>query len=159
MGQARGGGNPKAARHLRPPKKGERGAGGSNAGRQKGTPNQITKADVQSLIRDIAFFKPGDLIKGKIGEPTTMTLAEFHRLPARIQHAIAGYDVVTQNLNAADGKQDTVIKLRWFDKAPYVTNLAKHFQIINDKELSITVDATVHDRLIRGRQRNAEQHD
>ena len=141
-------------RNLKPAKPGER-----PGGRKKGTPNQITKADVQGLIRDIAFFKPGDLVKVKMGQPSTMTLKELQQLPARIKHAIAGYDVVTQNLNAADGKQDTVIKLRWFDKAPYVTILAKHFQIINDKELTITVDATVHDRLIRGRQRNAEQHD
>jgi hypothetical protein len=146
MGRERGGGNPKAARHLVAAKPGERGAY-NRGGRRKGSRNLVTKADVEGLIRDIAFFKPGDLLaRVQMGERATFTLEEIRNLPTEVQHAIAGYDVVTQNLEGGDGKQETVVKIRWFDKAPYVQMLARHFKIISDKEQTTNVQVYV-DRL------------
>lgn len=69
---------------------------------------------------------------------------------------ISSLEVVIQNVNAGDGKQDWVHKLKLWPKVQSLELLAKHFALLVER-VEHTVEAAVLDRLDRGRLRNAER--
>jgi hypothetical protein len=112
---------------------------------------------VEREIRDLAFFDPRKLILrrgwGK-GRPPTFTLRQFAELPAEVAAAVASYDVVEENLSPSDGKQEQVIRVRWYDKREMLALLAKHFGYVTDK-VTVGIEPELRALLEAGRQRNA----
>jgi hypothetical protein len=134
-------GNKNGLKTMVPAKKGQRGAN-NNGGRKKGTPNKLTVAELEREVRYLAMFDPRQLLKkiGK-GKQARFTLKEIAELPDEIARCIASYDVVTQNVNGGDDHQDTVIKVRWYDKTKALELFARHFKWVdpNDRESGLDV--------------------
>ena len=114
-------------RHLRPPKKGERGAGGSNAGRRKGSKNKLTVERVENEIRRIALMNVADLFTKAHGARRVFTLREIADMPADIRACIASVKVRTENLTTGDRKQDETVEIRLWNKISALELCAKHF--------------------------------
>jgi hypothetical protein len=68
---------------------------------------------------------------------------------------IGGYEVVIKNAAAGDGHTDAVLKVRLRDLSNYVEMAAKHFALLTDV-VKVDIEQALHERLDRGRQRNAE---
>lgn len=130
---------------------------GPGKGRAKGSKNRVTLEQVEGVIRDRAFFDPRRLL-GRTGlHARTFTLKEIAALPLDVARCIASFDVVTENLSPNDDKQETVVKVRWYNPERYVELLAKHFKYVDDK---VRVEVNVDDlakRIEEGRRRNAER--
>jgi hypothetical protein len=146
MGRERGGGNPKAARHLRPFQPGQ-------GGRPKGSKNKLTRARVEEEIRRVALFDAGALFERVHGQRRTFTLREVAEMPAEVRACIASVKVRTENLTTGDKKQDQTVEIRLWNKIPALEMCAKHFKWIADKESSTEVE--IIDKLL---DRWKEQH-
>jgi hypothetical protein len=131
MGAKRGN---SGARNLRPPLPGQRGAGGSGAGRQKGTKNKLTRQRVEEEIRRVALMDVGDLFERTHGKRRTFTLREVASMPPDIRACIASVKVRTENLTAGDNKQDQTVEIRLWNKVQALELCAKHFGWIKDKD-------------------------
>jgi hypothetical protein len=137
--------NPKSMANLRPPKPGERGAGGSNAGRRKGSKNKISRARIEEEIGRVALFDAGALFQRVPGE-RAFQLREVADMPAEVRACIASVKVRTENLTTGDKKQDQTVEIRLWNKIPALEMCAKHFGFIKDKDTSAEVD--VIDKLL-----------
>jgi hypothetical protein len=126
-------------------------------GRTRGSKNRVTIERVETEIRRLAFFDPRALIaKVGRGKAATFTLKEMAHLPDDVAACIASFDVVTDNLTTGDKRQDTVIRVRWYDKREMLALLAKHFGYVSDRAAeSITVASELLQLLEAGRARNA----
>lgn len=83
------------------------------------------------------------------------TVKPIQDLDADTAAALASFDVVKQNVTAGDGKMDTVIRPRFWDKARALETLAKHFKLLTDI-VKIDADGTLIEKLLAGRQRAAQ---
>lgn len=111
---------------LKPPKKGERGAGGSNGGRQKGTPNKVTNERIEKEVARIALMDPIEYFAITGGKAKrTCTLREVHAMSADARACIASIKVKTVNLTAGDGEQDTIVEVRFWDKVKALEMMMK----------------------------------
>lgn len=124
-------------------------------GRTKGSKNRVTLERVETEIRRLAFFDPRALIAkvGK-GKAATFTLKEMAQLPDDVAACIASFDVVTDNITVGDKRQDTVIRVRWYDKREMLTLLAKHFGYVTER-VSVGLRPDLRALLEAGRARNA----
>lgn len=68
--------------------------------------------------------------------------------------AIAGFDVCTRNVASGDGHQDTVVKVRFIDRARYVELAAKWLGMLVER-VELSASSALLERLDRGRQRLA----
>jgi hypothetical protein len=129
-----------------------------HGGRPKGCKdkNPLTVERVETEIKHLALFDPRKLIKQtKQGRTVTFSLREFAELPDEVAACISSYDVVVENLGVNDDKQDTVVKIRWYDKREMLALLAKHFKYVDDKSVMV-LDEKLIDILNHGRQISAE---
>ena len=60
-------------------------------------------------------------------------LLPVHKLPRHVTAAISSIEVVKKNLEAGDGKVDTIHKVRLWDKLKALEALAKHFGLLVEK--------------------------
>ena len=129
MPRPKGSGNPSS---LRPPRPGERGAGGSNAGRRKGSKNKLSVERVQTEVARIALSDPLLLFTKAHGRKRTFTLREIDAMSPDIRACIAKIKVKTENLTAGDDRQDTTVEVVLWDKMKALELCARHFRWIND---------------------------
>lgn len=66
--------------------------------------------------------------------------------------SVAAFEVVQRNLTSGDGLNDTVIKVKSWDKVRSLEMLAKHFKLLVEK-VEVEGDAAVVEALTRARKR------
>lgn len=82
-------------------------------------------------------------------------LLPLKKWPEDIARAVAGIETVTGNVDKGDGKFDTVVKIKLWDKSRSLENaLKKHGHLVEKLDVTGTVD--IVDRLAAGRKRVAE---
>lgn len=125
-------------------------------GRHKGSVPKLTIQRVELELRRIALFDPRKLIGRVKKSSRQFTLREIAELPDDVAAAISSFDVVLDNQTAGDGHQDTVVKVRWYDKRDTLALLAKHFGYVTDK-VTIALEPELRSLLEAGRMRNAQR--
>jgi hypothetical protein len=78
----------------------------------------------------IAYVKTSDLYDA---DGRMLSVQEIRERAPQADAAIASHEVVTGNVDAADGKRDRLVKVKLHDKARILEMLAKHHQIFEDK--------------------------
>lgn len=120
---------------------------------QAGKSKQIAAADLSAArvleeLRRLAFADLRRLFD-EHGNLKPLT-----QLSAEDAAAIASIEVVKKNLTAGDGKVDTVVKIRAWDKTRGLEMLAKHFALLTDVVRVDESDALIA-KLHAGRKRAA----
>jgi|SRR5437773_611919 len=126
-------------------------------GRPKGSKNKLTVERVEEEIRRIALMDPLALFGRVHGTRRRFTMREIADMDPEIRACIASVKVKTENLTAGDDRQDQTVEIKLWNKNQALELCAKHFKWIADKETTVILDATIEDRLTRGRSRNAER--
>jgi phage terminase small subunit len=118
-----------------------------------GKANQLAAADLSAArvleeLRRVALLDPGAFWHAD------GTLKAIVDLPPDVRSGLAGYEVVIKNVAAGDGQQDTVHKIKFWDKVRSLEILAKHFGLLVEKiELKeVAAEARVA-RLVAARRR------
>jgi hypothetical protein len=95
----------------------------------------------------MALFDPRRLL-ANIGRGRTaqFTRREIAELPDDVAACIQTLDVVTQNLESGDDKQETVVKVRWYDKRPMLELCARHFGWVKESASAEGLEALVQSR-------------
>lgn len=88
----------------------------------------LTAARVLEEIRRLSFADLRSLFDEQ------GNLRPIHTLNAEQAACIASLEVVKKNLTAGDGKMDTVIKLKVWDKTKALEMLAKHFALLVERQ-------------------------
>lgn len=102
-------------------------------GRPKGSKNRVTIAKLEQEYRRIAFLDPLELFERVHGHQRTFTLRDIHTMAPDVRACIASVKVKTENLTAGDGKQDTTVEIRLWDKLQALEQWAKHFGWAKDR--------------------------
>ncbi len=137
---------------LQPPKKGERGAGGSNAGRRKGSKNYLSRERVELELRHIAFSDPIALFDRVAKGQRTFKLREIHAMSEEMRRCIASVKVKTENLTAGDGAQDTTVEIKLWDKTKALELCARSLGMLKDR-VEISAPEELLSRLDRAKVR------
>jgi hypothetical protein len=78
----------------------------------------------------IAYVKTSDLYDS---DGRMLSVQEIRERAPQADAAIASHEVVTGNVDAADGKRDRLVKVKLHDKARILEMLAKHHSLFEDK--------------------------
>ena len=74
--------------------------------------------------------------------------------PRELAAAVSSIDMTKKHLTAGDGKQEDVVRIRFWDKPSNLTLLFKHLNLLTER-LHLSADKEIVDRLMAGRQRLA----
>jgi phage terminase small subunit len=67
-------------------------------------------------------------------------LLPIHQMPADVRKSIAAFEVLIRNVSGGDGHQDTIHRVKFWDKNRALETLAKHYQLLVERtELHGTV--------------------
>lgn len=102
-------------------------------GRPKGSKNRITIARMEQEYRRVAFSNILAAFDGVHGNKRKFTLRELKAMPEDMQRCISSVKVRTENLTAGDGKQDTTVEIKLWDKMAALEQWAKHFGWAKDR--------------------------
>lgn len=119
-----------------------------------GKARQLRKADLSAVrvleeLRRLSFADLRRLFDEK------GNLRPIHELTEEEAASIAALEVVKRNLDPGDGKIDTVIKIKVYDKTKTLDTLAKHFNLLTEK-VQLMADDELIAILHAGRRRAAE---
>lgn len=78
----------------------------------------------------------------------------YHTLSAEEAFMVAGFDVVTGNLDKGDGKLDRIVRVRLVDRARYVEMAAKYHGMLVDR-VKVEDDRPLREKVAAARQRLA----
>lgn len=127
-------------------------------GRPKGSKNRITRERWEREVRCIALSNIVHVFERVHGTRRSFTLRELQDMPEEMQRAISAIKVKTENLTAGDGKQDTTVEIKLWDKTKALELGARANGWLKDK-VEITAPEDLLSRLDRAKQRARERQE
>ena len=94
-------------------------------------PAKVTRARVETELRHIAFSDPKDLFVRMAAGSRKFTLQEICAMPENVRRAIASVKVRTENLSSGDGKQDTTVEIKFWDKVKALELIGKYLRMFD----------------------------
>ncbi len=119
----------------------------------QGKADQLASADLTATrvleeLRRLALFDGRSFLK------PDGSLKPVHDWTPEMGAALAGFEVLIKNTKAGDGVQDTIHKIRLWDKPRSLELLAKHFALLTDV-VRVSGEGGVIERLAAARTRLA----
>lgn len=125
---------------------------GPGHGRPKGSKNKLTWERWEREVRCIALSNIVQAFEAAHGEQRTFRLRQFRAMPESMQRAIRSVKVRTENLAGRDGKEDTTIEIKLWDKIRALELGARAYGWLKDR-VEVTTSEEVLSRLDRAKLR------
>jgi hypothetical protein len=110
-------------------------------GRPKGSKNKLTRERWEKEVRAVALSNIVQAFTAVHGNKRSFTLKELRAMPEEMQRAISGVKVRQENLTSGDGKTDTTVEIRLWDKTRALELGARANGWLKDKvEVTVTED-------------------